>query len=177
MNTKKKRESILPNEQLKFCRFMNWFGNLSNEEEANGDSSKSKSKFEYKDPAFQSFLKDHGICICCKNKIPQRLKGENKIIMRSNTKKPDVRSLARHIRNAIAHSNIIKVNGVYCIIDKKKPNNKDSNQTSKEDIYTMRGRIDVDLMPKFLQAIKENYRIRGGKNAKQKTKATAAAGS
>ena len=39
----------------------------------------------------------------------------------------------------------------------------------------MRGIIDVDLMPKFLQAIKENYRIRGKRRTKQETKDTAVA--
>ncbi len=176
MSEKKKRERIFPNEQYMFCHFMNWFGNLSNDEEADGDSNKPKPEFKYEDPAFQSFLKDNGISICSKNKIPQRIKDENSIIMRYKPNaKPDVRSLARHIRNAIAHANITKINGVFCIFDKKKTDNKDGNQTSKGYVCTMRGRINADLMPDFLQAIKDNYRIRGKRRTKQKTKATAVA--
>lgn len=81
--------------------------------------------------------------------------------------------MATHIRNAFAHTHIIKGDSSFTMHDEYQQ--KIKGKKKKIRTTTMRGIIDVDLMPKFLQAIKENYRIRGEKNAKQKTKATAVA--
>lgn len=165
MNTKKS-ENLSNEDRLMFMDFMEWVNTILKE--------KRPETFKYDDAVFQSFIQDNNICLQCANRIPKQINQKNTIIYKDN-KKSKVKSLATHIRNAIAHTHIIKGDSSFTMHDEyqqKKKGKKEKIRTT-----TMRGIIDVDLMPKFLQAIKENYRIRGEKNAKQKTKATAVAGS
>ena len=163
MNTKKS-ENLSNEDRLMFMDFMEWVNTILKE--------KRPETFKYDDAVFQSFIQDNNICLQCANRIPKQINQKNTIIYKDN-KKSKVKSLATHIRNAIAHTHIIKGDSSFTMHDEyqqKKKGKKEKIRTT-----TMRGIIDVDLMPKFLQAIKENYRIRGEKNAKQKTKATAVA--
>lgn len=163
MNTKKS-ENLSNEDRLMFMDFMEWVNTILKE--------KRPETFKYDDAVFQSFIQDNNICLQCANRIPKQINQKNTIIYKDN-KKSKVKSLAKHIRNAIAHTHIIKGDSSFTMHDEyqqKKKGKKEKIRTT-----TMRGIIDVDLMPKFLQAIKENYRIRGEKNAKQETKATAVA--
>lgn len=160
MNTKK-AGNLSNEDKLMFVDFADWVNTILKE--------KRPEKFEYEDTVFQSFIQDNNISLRCANRIPKQINQKNTIIYKDN-KRSKVKSLANHIRNAFTHTHIIKGDSSFTMYDEYK-------KKKKIRITTMRGIIDVDLMPKFLQAIKENYRIRGEKNAKQKTKATAVAGS
>lgn len=157
MNTKK-AGNLSNEDRLMFMDFMEWVNTILKE--------KRPETFKYDDAVFQSFIQDNNICLQCANIIPKQINQKNTIIYKDD-KKSKVKSLATHIRNALAHTHIIKGDSSFTM--------HDEYQQKKKRTTTMRGIIDVDLMPKFLQAIKENYRIRGEKNAKQKTKATAVA--
>lgn len=157
MNTKK-AGNLSNEDRLMFMDFMEWVNTILKE--------KRPEKFEYEDAVFQSFIQDNNISLQCAKRIPKQINQKNTIIYKNN-KRSKVKSLATHIRNALAHTHIIKGDSSFTM--------HDEYQQKKKRTTTMRGIIDVDLMPKFLQAIKENYRIRGEKNAKQKTKATAVA--
>lgn len=160
MNTKK-AGNLSKEDGLMFMYFMDWVNTILKE--------KRPEKFEYEDTVFQSFIQDNNISLQCAKRIPKQINQKNTIIYKNN-KRSKVKSLANHIRNAFTHTHITKGDSSFTMYDEYK-------KKKKIRITTMRGIIDVDLMPKLFQAIKENYRIRGEKNAKQKTKATAAAGS
>lgn len=157
MNTKK-AGNLSNEDRLMFMDFMEWVNTILKE--------KRPETFKYDDAVFQSFIQDNNISLQCAKRIPKQINQKNTIIYKNN-KRSKVKSLATHIRNALAHTHIIKGDSSFTM--------HDEYQQKKKRTTTMRGIIDVDLMPKFLQAIKENYRIRGEKNAKQKTKATAVA--
>ena len=157
MNTKK-AGNLSNEDRLMFMDFMEWVNTILKE--------KRPETFKYDDAVFQSFIQDNNICLQCANRIPKQINQKNTIIYKNN-KRSKVKSLVTHIRNAFAHTHIIKGDSSFTM--------HDEYQQKKKRTTTLRGIIDVDLMPKFLQAIKENYRIRGEKNAKQKTKATAVA--
>lgn len=156
--SEKKAGNLSNEDRLMFMDFMEWVNTILKE--------KRPETFKYDDAVFQSFIQDNNICLQCANKIPKQINQKNTIIYKNN-KRSKVKSLATHIRNALAHTHIIKGDSSFTM--------HDEYQQKKKRTTTMRGIIDVDLMPKFLQAIKENYRIRGKRRTKQETKATAVA--
>lgn len=157
MNTKK-AGNLSNEDRLMFMDFMEWVNTILKE--------KRPEKFEYEDAVFQSFIQDNNISLQCAKRIQKQINQKNTIIYKNN-KRSKVKSLATHIRNAFAHTHIIKGDSSFTM--------HDEYQQKKKRTTTMRGIIDVDLMPKFLQAIKDNYRIRGKRRTKQETKATAVA--
>lgn len=84
--------------------------------------------------------------------IPEEIQDDNAIVCRD--KKSKVRNLARHIRNAFAHSHISKEGGFFLMHDWWAGNKKLPARC------TMRGKVSVDVMPEFLEAIKASRRIR-----------------
>lgn len=163
MNTKK-AGNLSNEDRLMFMDFMDWVNTILKE--------KRPETFKYDDAVFQSFIQDNNICLQCANKIPKQINQKNTITYKDD-KKSKVKSLATHIRNAFAHTHIIKGDSSFTMHDEYQQ--KIKGKKKKKRTTTMRGIIDVDLMPKFLQAIKENYRIRGKRRTKQETKATAVA--
>lgn len=162
--SEKKAGNLSNEDRLMFMDFMDWVNTILKE--------KRPEKFEYEDVVFQSFIQDNNICLQCANRIPKQINQKNTIIYKDD-KKSKVKSLATHIRNAFAHTYIIKGDSSFTIHDEYQQ--KIKGKKKKIRTTTMRGIIDVDLMPKFLQAIKENYRIRGKRRTKQETKDTAVA--
>lgn len=163
MNTKK-AGNLSKEDRLMFMYFMDWVNTILKE--------KRPEKFEYEDAVFQSFIQDNNISLQCAKRIPKQINQKNTIIYKDD-KKSKVKSLATHIRNAFAHTHIIKGDSSFTMHDEYQQ--KIKGKKKKIRTTTMRGIIDVDLMPDFLQAIKENYRIRGKRRTKQETKATAVA--
>ena len=164
MNTKK-AGNLSNEDKLMFVDFADWVNTILKE--------KRPEKFVYEDTVFQSFIQDNNISLRCANRIPKQINQKNTIIYKDN-KRSKVKSLANHIRNAFTHTKMKRKDDSYTMYDEyyKKIEGK-----KKIHITTMRGIIDVDLMPDFLQAIKDNYRIREEDKAKRKAKATAVAGS
>ena len=160
MNTKK-AGNLSNEDRLMFMDFMEWVNTILKE--------KRPEKFEYEDAVFQSFIQDNNISLQCAKRIQKQINQKNTIIYKNN-KRSKVKSLATHIRNAFAHTHIIKGDSSFTMHDEYQQKIKGKKRTT-----TMRGIIDADLMPDFLQAIKDNYRIRGKRRTKQKTKATAVA--
>lgn len=91
-------------------------------------------------------MRKSGISLQYVKAMPIPLKTSNAIVFDKGNSV--VRNLARHIRNAFAHSQIKRKNGCFIMYDK-----------SRRGI-NMFGKIDVDSMPGLLKAIKANFRVR-----------------
>ena len=133
-------------DRLMFSRFMEWFNGLKND--------KGNGSFNFKDKVFQAFLNANGVkFLFCKN-VPKTLRGAN--VVAYNPQQSAVYNLARHIRNAFAHSMIEKKKGSFVMSDIRK-------RKGQAEIVTMRGKIAEDVMPGLLSAIQANRKAKNKK--------------
>lgn len=140
----KKQIELTDADRLMFDHFKDWY-NL-----------KVEGRFMYEDAEFQSFINNKGITLDYKSPIPENLTEANTIFY--DSKKSAVGDLARHIRNAYSHSQIKRVDGYYIMTDLR-PKYKD-----KPAQVTMRGKISIELMQGFLDAICKNKCDRNKEN-------------
>ena len=129
-----KKTGLTESEKLMFSDFMDWF-NLDAKE-------KDGKKFKFDDPEFQSFLINNGITLNSKSIIVPNIKKTN--IIYYDVKKSKVRDLARHIRNAYAHSLITKKQDKFYLKD------------TYDHKLTMNGKISINSMKGLLEAIRNN---------------------
>ena len=133
-------------DKLMFADFMDWVNGLRHD--------KGNACFRFNDQAFQSFLRDEGISLRqCSKPISKSVRGKN--VIKYNCRKSAVGDLARHIRNAFAHSRIIKSGGFFVMHDAYKAKGQGV------ETLTMRGRVAVGVMPGLLAAIQANRQLRG----------------
>ena len=131
------------NEKLMFANFMDWVNGLKHD--------KGNGSFSIEDQAFQKLLNDEGIRLVRKEHIPKSLRGANVIVYIKS--RSGVGDLARHIRNAFAHSRIYKKNGLFILKDAYK-------RKGLPETVTMRGKVAVGTMPGLLAAIRANRKPR-----------------
>lgn len=145
MKQKKTNIELSDEDKIMFGNFMEWVNWL--------DKNKGQGRFDIQSNKLQTFLKDNGIKLSFKKPVPKSLRTVNKICY-TVTGKSAVRSLAKHIRNAYAHSNIKKANGYFNMFDEWKKGKK------QPAVVTMRGKIEENMMQGLLDAIKENWRAK-----------------
>lgn len=129
-------------EKAMFTDFMDWY-NLE-------VKIKTPGTFNINNPKMQSFIISKGLTLDYKSPIPNAVNETNKIVYKSS--KSCVEDLARHIRNAFAHSNIKKVKDDFIM--------KDVNGKAT----SMRGRVSANLMQDLLNAIRANKQVKKKNN-------------
>lgn len=136
-------------DKLMFTSFMDWVNGLKHD--------KGNACFKFKDKDFQKFLNDEGIRLLRRKRIPKSLRGTN--VVEYDIGRSGVGDLARHIRNAFAHSQIYKKNGLFILKDAYK-------RKGQPETATMRGRVAVGTMPGLLAAIRANRKPRNRQAAR-----------
>lgn len=145
MKQKKTNIELSDEDKIMFGNFMEWVNWL--------DKNKGQGRFDIQSNKLQTFINDNGITLDYDNPVPKSLRTANKICYKKAGDSP-VRSLAKHIRNAYAHSNIKKADGYFNMFDEWKKGKK------QPAVMTMRGKIEENLMQGLLNAIKENWRVK-----------------
>ncbi len=138
----KKNNELSEQEKIMFYNFMDW---------ANCVKENRGGKFNITNNAWRSFINGNNITLCYVPPIPKAMNEKNKIYFTKRANYSPIYELMTHIRNAIAHSQITKVDGCFVLHDISK-------SKKKED--TMQAKVDEDMMQGLLDAIKNNYTIK-----------------